>query len=40
VTQAEATFEAIDAKDAKALATAGDRVYATCETCHARYLGR
>jgi len=37
VTSAEATFKAIDKKDADALATAGDEVFLTCKTCHDRY---
>ena len=37
VTEAEATFTAIDQKDADALATAGDEVYLTCKTCHDRF---
>jgi hypothetical protein len=40
VTNAEATFKAIDANDAEALSDASNRVYLTCETCHARYMGR
>jgi len=38
ITQAQATLKAIDAKSGDALAQASDDVYATCETCHARYL--
>ena len=38
VTEAEATFKAIDAKDAEGLAQAGDSLYVACEACHARYL--
>ena len=37
VTRAEATFTAIDQKDADALANAGDDVYLTCKTCHDRF---
>ena len=37
VTQAEATFKAIDKKDADALSNAGDEVYLTCKTCHDRF---
>jgi hypothetical protein len=37
VTEAEAAFKAIDAKDPDALADVGDKVYLTCEACHARY---
>jgi hypothetical protein len=40
VTEAEATFKAIDAKDPEAFADASDHVYLTCETCHARYMGQ
>jgi hypothetical protein len=40
VAQAQATQKAVDAKDADALAQAGDDVYATCETCHERYMER
>jgi hypothetical protein len=40
VTQAQATLNAIDAKDGDALAQVGDDVYATCETCHDRYMGK
>ena len=40
VTEAEATFKAIDAKDSEALAQAGDSVYVTCDACHARYMDR
>jgi len=40
VTSAEATFKAIDKKDADALSTASDNVYLTCETCHARFMAR
>ena len=40
VTQAEATFKAVDAKDAEALAQAGDDLYLTCKTCHDRYMGQ
>jgi hypothetical protein len=37
VTQAEATFKAIDKKDADALSSAGDEVFLTCKTCHDRF---
>ena len=37
VTKAEATFKAIDKKDADALSNAGDEVYLTCKTCHDRF---
>ena len=37
VTQAEATFKAIDKKDADALSSASDEVYLTCKTCHDRF---
>ena len=37
VTEAEATFTAIDQKDADALSKAGDEVYLTCKTCHDRF---
>ena len=40
VTEAEATFEAIDAKNPDALMQAGDSLYLTCETCHARYMAQ
>jgi len=40
VTSAEATFKAIDKKDADALSTASGNVYLTCETCHARFMAR
>ena len=40
VSASEATFRVIDAKDADALSEAGDSVYLTCETCHARYMGK
>jgi hypothetical protein len=40
VTETEASFKAINAKDPDALAQASDSVYLTCETCHARYMGR
>jgi hypothetical protein len=40
ITEAEATFKAIDAKDSNALSQAGDSVYLTCKTCHARFMGR
>jgi hypothetical protein len=37
VTSAEATFKAIDKKDADVLATTSDDVFLTCKTCHDRY---
>jgi hypothetical protein len=37
VNSAEATFKAIDTKDADALAAASDEVFLTCKTCHDRY---
>ena len=37
VTEAEATFTAIDQKDADALSKVGDDVYLTCKTCHDRF---
>ena len=37
VTSAEATFKAIDKKDADGLTTASDEVFLTCKTCHDRY---
>jgi hypothetical protein len=37
VTSAEATFKAIDAKDADALATTSDEVFLTCKACHDRF---
>lgn len=38
VTQAEATVKIADAKARDRLEQASDAVYATCETCHERYL--
>jgi len=38
VDAAEAVIEAIDAKNATALAAAGDVLYETCDTCHGRYM--
>jgi len=38
VDAAEAVIKAIDAKNATALAAAGDVLYETCDTCHARYM--
>jgi len=38
VNQAEATLKAAEAKNSDALSKAGDDVYLTCETCHARYM--
>jgi hypothetical protein len=32
------TFKAAKAKDAKALADSGDKVYDSCETCHTKFL--
>ena len=40
VTQAQASLKAIDAKDGDALARVGDDMYATCKTCHDRYMGK
>ena len=40
VTETEATFKAIDAKDLDALSQAADGVYLTCKTCHDRYLDK
>jgi hypothetical protein len=40
VTEAEATLNAIEARNADALSQAGDNVYVTCQTCHARYMGQ
>jgi hypothetical protein len=40
VTEAEATFNVIDAKDPDALSQAGDSMYLTCKTCHDRYMSR
>jgi|SoiMethySBSTD1v2_1073268.scaffolds.fasta_scaffold291839_3 hypothetical protein len=37
VTEAEATFTAIDQKDADALSKTGDDVFLTCKTCHDRF---
>jgi hypothetical protein len=38
VTQAEATLKVADTKARDQLEQASDAVYATCETCHERYL--
>ena len=38
VVQAEATLKAAEARNAEALSKASDDVYATCETCHERYM--
>ena len=40
VTEAEATFKTIESKDPDALTQAGDSLYRTCATCHARFMGR
>ena len=40
VDHAEATLKAAEAKDSDALSKAGDDVYLTCETCHARYMDK
>jgi len=40
VDQAEATLKAAEAKNSDALLKAGDDVYLTCETCHARYMDK
>ena len=40
VTEAEATMRAVKAKDPDALTQAGDNLYLTCKTCHARYMGQ
>jgi hypothetical protein len=40
VMNAEATFEAIDAKDSDALSNVSNRVYVTGDTCHARFMAR
>lgn len=39
VNEAEATLKVAEARNADSLEAAGDKVYATCEACHARYLG-
>ncbi len=38
VKEAEATVKAVDGKDRDALEVVGDRIYATCATCHGRYM--
>ena len=38
VKEADATRRLVEAKNREGLETAGDRVYAVCEACHARYL--
>lgn len=38
VDAAQAVMKAAEAKDADALSSAGDALYETCESCHARYL--
>lgn len=38
VAEAEATAQIAGAKDRPALEQAADKLYATCETCHTRYL--
>jgi len=40
VNQAEATLKATEAKDSDGLSKAGDDVYLTCKTCHARHMER
>ena len=40
VTEAEAAFKAIDAKDPDALSSVADNVYVTCKSCHDRYMGQ
>jgi cytochrome c556 len=40
VDQAEATLKAAEARNGDALSKAGDDVYLTCETCHARYMDK
>lgn len=40
VDQAEATLKATEARNSDALSKAGDDVYLTCETCHARYMDK
>lgn len=38
--QADTTLKAAEARNSDALSKAGDDVYLTCETCHARYMGK
>ena len=38
VKEAEAVVTVADARDRAALEKSGDRVYATCESCHGRYM--
>lgn len=38
VKEADATRRLVEAKNREGLEAAGDRVYAVCEACHARYL--
>jgi hypothetical protein len=33
-------FEAAATKDSEELAEAGDKIYATCETCHDKYMAK
>lgn len=40
VDAAQAVMKAVAAKDAEALSRAGDALYETCETCHARYMSQ
>jgi hypothetical protein len=40
VTEAEATFKAVDAKDTDALSLAADSVLSTCKPCHDRYMDK
>jgi hypothetical protein len=37
---AASAVKAIDAKNADALSMAGDQIYETCESCHAKYMKR
>jgi hypothetical protein len=38
VSEAEATIRIADAKNREELEKAGDSVYATCKSCHTRYM--
>ena len=40
VTEAEATLKVIETRNADALSQAGETLYVTCETCHARFMNR
>ena len=40
VNQAEGALKAVEARNADALAQAGDDVYVTCEACHARFMDK